>query len=208
MQIVLRYSLCVNARRTDAHIPRGGDEFPVELFFCDLDRRTVAQEAWLIELLVFHGDQFQKFVELLHGPILISFFAPPQTHDDFHGVPLGEKFFHLTDFYHEIVMRRLGGDLDRFHCRAFLREAFFLDPFLFLVAEFVITHQPYDGWGSIGGYLDEINTVVWAGKLERLGARHNAEIGAGLSDDAEFGGGDLVVDARLDYASIISAVVE
>jgi hypothetical protein len=46
------------------------------------------------------------------------------------------------------------------------------------------------------------------GERERIGARHDAKIFPRFANDAEFRRGYLIIDAWLDYASIISAVVE
>jgi hypothetical protein len=105
-------------------------------------------------------------------------------------------------------VRRLCRYLHGFHGRGLLRGALFFDPFLFLVAEFVVTHEPHDGRFCGSGDLYEVYAIIRARERKRVGARHDAKILSDFADDAELGGSDLVVDTWLDNASIISSVVE
>jgi hypothetical protein len=83
-----------------------------------------------------------------------------------------------------------------------------LNPLFFLVAIFVVAHQPHYGWLRGSGDLYKVDPIVRASECESVRTRHDAKILSLFANDAELRCGYLIVDAGLDYASIISAVVE
>ncbi len=165
------------------------------LFLCDLHRGAVAEEFRFGKLLIFHGDEFEEFEEFLHRPILVPLFASPQTHGHFNRMTFRKKLFKLAHLDHEIVMGRTGADLYGFEADALLRQALFLHSFFLLIAKLVIAHKPGNRRLGVRRYLDEVNSILEARKLEGVGALHDAKIFALLADHAELRGGYLVVDS-------------
>jgi len=96
--------------------------------------------------------------------------------------------------------RRAHADLYLFHRHAFLGEPLFFLPLFFFVTVFIVTHKTRDGRYRIFRYLNKIDAFSGCEQY-RFFALQNAEIVSFLVNDAEFGGGYLIVDPRLMYGS-------
>jgi hypothetical protein len=138
----------------------------------------------LFEFLLQPANELVAFIDM-------GVFAAAEDDAEDHLVFFCQEFFGAVDLGHEVVIANFGADAELF-VFAVMRVAFVLPLFL-LVLELAVIHDAANGRLLLGRDLDEVQ-ADFAGALEGFDSFENAEHFSFMSNHADRGDADLLVD--------------
>ena len=138
-------------------------------------------------------DFANKLLDFLEAKFLMSHFAPAETQRHFHFHVIAHEVDGMGQLRREIVRINARAELDFLHAIGVLVLLAFLFLFGLLVAVFAEIDNAAHWRRGIGCDFDEIHTLL-PGEVDSFGESHDAELGALVTDNADFAGADFPVN--------------